>query len=83
MFQGIYFADMFMKSQKYSHGATPKFMLLCEVALGTMHSVKLHHWEIPENKPLPSNCHSLKTIDSRWAPESTTTVKFKGSSNYL
>ncbi|KAJ6648044.1 Poly [ADP-ribose] polymerase tankyrase [Pseudolycoriella hygida] len=76
--KGIYLSDMFMKSQKYSHGTNTKFMFLCEVALGTIHPVRLQHWAMPENKPLPSNCHSLKTVDSKWEPDPSTTIILKG-----
>ncbi|KAG4073918.1 hypothetical protein HA402_014123 [Bradysia odoriphaga] len=76
--KGIYFADMFMKSQKYSHGSNPKFMFLCEVALGSIHPVKLQHWHSFETSPLPASCHSLKTVDSKWQPDPSTTVIYKG-----
>jgi len=72
-----------MKSSKYSHGTNPKYMLLCEVALGTIHPIKLNYCGISGNKPIPSNCHSLKTVDSRWEPDTATTVMFKGNSDYF
>ena len=42
--QGIYFADMFEKSWHYTESQVanenaPKYMLLCEVALGKMYEV--------------------------------------------
>lgn len=70
-----------MKSQHYSHGSNPKYMFLCEVALGKIHPVKLNHWEMSGNKPLPPDCHSLKTINSRWEPDTATTVIYKGNSD--
>lgn len=70
-----------MKSKGYSNGTNPKFMFLCEVALGTIHPIKLQYWGLSENKPLPSNCHSLKTTDSKWEPDPATTVILKGNSH--
>lgn len=32
--KGVYFADMFRKSDAYAHGITSKVLILCEVALG-------------------------------------------------
>jgi len=76
--KGIYFSDMFTKSRNYCHGSNPKLMFLCEVALGKIHPIKLHHWEVKSNKPLPPTCHSLKTVDSQWEPDPASTLLWKG-----
>lgn len=54
-------------------------MFLCEVALGRIHPVKLNYWHVQANTSLPSNCHSLKTVDSKWEPDAATSVIFKGN----
>lgn len=65
--QGIYFADEFEKSFGYTYsnagymmkGKKPKFMLLCEVALGKLYEITQFTSEIPT---LPKNCKSVKGL---------------------
>lgn len=49
--KGVYFADMFRKSDAYAHGITSKVLILCEVALGEMQ--KLYEAKYVENLAAP------------------------------
>jgi len=49
--KGVYFADMFRKSDAYAHGITSKVLILCEVALGQMQ--KLFEAKYIENLDRP------------------------------
>jgi poly [ADP-ribose] polymerase len=49
--KGVYFADMFRKSDAYAHGITSKVLILCEVALGQMK--KLYEAKYIENLERP------------------------------
>lgn len=49
--KGVYFADMFRKSDAYAHGITSKVLILCEVALGQMQ--KLYESKYIENLDRP------------------------------
>jgi hypothetical protein len=49
--KGVYFADMFRKSDAYAHGITSKVLILCEVALGNMK--KLYEANYIENLEKP------------------------------
>eukprot|EP00128_Syssomonas_multiformis_P000073 Colp12_sorted_trinity150504_noHs@32657 len=62
--RGVYFADMFSKSFNYC-GLGPQqpvgFLLLCEVAVGTMHEVAVaYNFVTP-----PAGCHSVKGLGQR------------------
>ncbi|CAG7820200.1 unnamed protein product [Allacma fusca] len=71
--KGIYFADMFTKSSHYTGEGQRQYLLLCEVALGNIHSVNTHNMNEKMAK-LPQGFHSLKTADSRYEPNTGATI---------
>jgi len=72
---------MFEKSMKYTASAEsgqPRFALLCEVALGQVQDVETGYWVSQQQEILKPGKNSLKTSNSKWLPEPSADVFWKG-----
>lgn len=77
---------MFEKSAKYSETVEkgrPKYMLLCEVALGQIQDAETGYWVSQDNVTLNPGKNSLKTSNSRWLPDPSVDVLWKGTLMYI
>ncbi|XP_076308551.1 LOW QUALITY PROTEIN: poly [ADP-ribose] polymerase tankyrase-like [Tachypleus tridentatus] len=74
--KGIYFADMFQKSESYCYPGNKqtKFMFLCEVSLGKVHQIKcLPHILFLTSKHCYDTLHALGT----WHPNRAHSVSWQ------
>ncbi|CAG2182186.1 unnamed protein product, partial [Oppiella nova] len=77
--KGVYFADMFTKSQGYSSSGAfgQKFMFLSEVSLGAVQDVRIRDL-LEKPYTLDKDKHSLKASHTQYTPDPQSSVYWKG-----